>query len=391
MALPGPAAHFSNSLPPRVLGASWHPHSRAHHLSHRLQPLLRTHLPKVRLTSGTCRRRQPATLPLCCSIHGPHCLTSHFACQDALYEYITASQYHDNRPCTVATAVAAPPSACHRPSNAMLRRKPPAELCLRTHGHSHRAGLRAEGRSHTTPCLITCTTQRAATSCPLPVNPPGAGVHVAVQSAWAGLAAGVLHTLCGPDHLAALTPLTIGRSRAAASTLGALWGFGHSTGQLILGLVFILLKVRGNGRCTLCTCIKAPLSAAVACCTCCWSVSVPDNYASKSQRCLLNDGLPHPKRWACVGNACTSCITACIPASLASNRLPKHKHATITPCVRDAQSHVPHANQKPHPGTRSASATSLPALGAPSLCKRLPCRPCRCHMHSCMYNAQPSY
>jgi hypothetical protein len=41
----------------------------------------------------------------------------------------------------------------------------------------------------------------------------------------------------------ALTPLTIGRNRAAASALGALWGFGHSTGQLILGLVFVVLKV----------------------------------------------------------------------------------------------------------------------------------------------------
>lgn len=41
----------------------------------------------------------------------------------------------------------------------------------------------------------------------------------------------------------ALTPLTIGRNRFAASALGALWGFGHSTGQLILGLVFVVLKV----------------------------------------------------------------------------------------------------------------------------------------------------
>ncbi|KAL6764538.1 nickel transporter [Haematococcus lacustris] len=44
--------------------------------------------------------------------------------------------------------------------------------------------------------------------------------------------------------LQALTPLTIGRTRVAASALGALWGFGHSTGQLILGLVMILLKDR---------------------------------------------------------------------------------------------------------------------------------------------------
>jgi hypothetical protein len=53
---------------------------------------------------------------------------------------------------------------------------------------------------------------------------------------------GVLHTLCGPDHLAGLTPLSIGRSRLAACALGCLWGFGHSTGQLVLGLAFALLK-----------------------------------------------------------------------------------------------------------------------------------------------------
>lgn len=44
--------------------------------------------------------------------------------------------------------------------------------------------------------------------------------------------------------LQALTPLTIGRKRIDATALGALWGFGHSTGQLILGLVFVLLQVR---------------------------------------------------------------------------------------------------------------------------------------------------
>lgn len=70
------------------------------------------------------------------------------------------------------------------------------------------------------------------------------GLQLAIQSAWAGVAAGFLHTLCGPDHLAALTPLTIGRGRGAATALGALWGFGHSTGQLILGLMFVFLKER---------------------------------------------------------------------------------------------------------------------------------------------------
>ena len=65
-----------------------------------------------------------------------------------------------------------------------------------------------------------------------------------MRSAWAGLAAGCLHTLAGADHLAALTPLTIGRTHLRASALGALWGFGHCTGQMILGLLMIVLKDR---------------------------------------------------------------------------------------------------------------------------------------------------
>jgi hypothetical protein len=69
-------------------------------------------------------------------------------------------------------------------------------------------------------------------------------IATAIKSAFAGLAAGCLHTLAGADHLAALTPLTIGRSHLKASLLGALWGFGHSTGQLILGLLMVVLKDR---------------------------------------------------------------------------------------------------------------------------------------------------
>ena len=66
----------------------------------------------------------------------------------------------------------------------------------------------------------------------------------AARAAWAGAAAGCLHTLSGPDHLAALTPLTIGRSHAAAAALGGLWGFGHCVGQAVLGLAMVLLKDR---------------------------------------------------------------------------------------------------------------------------------------------------
>ena len=41
----------------------------------------------------------------------------------------------------------------------------------------------------------------------------------------------------------ALTPLTIGRSHVRGALLGALWGFGHSIGQLLLGLLMVILKV----------------------------------------------------------------------------------------------------------------------------------------------------
>jgi len=74
-----------------------------------------------------------------------------------------------------------------------------------------------------------------------------AGLSLTAKSAWAGLLAGCLHTLAGPDHLAALTPLTIGRDRFKASVLGAQWGFGHSVGQLILGLAFAVLKDKIDG------------------------------------------------------------------------------------------------------------------------------------------------
>ena len=52
--------------------------------------------------------------------------------------------------------------------------------------------------------------------------------------------------------MAALTPLTIGRSHFKASLMGALWGFGHSTGQLILGLLMVILKDKFTQVCKVC-------------------------------------------------------------------------------------------------------------------------------------------
>lgn len=65
-----------------------------------------------------------------------------------------------------------------------------------------------------------------------------------LSSAWTGLFAGCLHTLSGPDHLAALAPLSIGRTRVESALVGALWGCGHDAGQMIFGLIFLLLKDR---------------------------------------------------------------------------------------------------------------------------------------------------
>jgi hypothetical protein len=68
--------------------------------------------------------------------------------------------------------------------------------------------------------------------------------HPLLYTAWTGLVTGCLHTMTGPDHLASLAPLTIGSSRVHSTLLGALWGAGHGSGQLLLGSVFLLFKVR---------------------------------------------------------------------------------------------------------------------------------------------------
>eukprot|EP00271_Cylindrocystis_brebissonii_P014289 TRINITY_DN35600_c0_g1_i1.p1 TRINITY_DN35600_c0_g1~~TRINITY_DN35600_c0_g1_i1.p1 ORF type:complete len:419 (+),score=52.82 TRINITY_DN35600_c0_g1_i1:58-1314(+) len=63
-----------------------------------------------------------------------------------------------------------------------------------------------------------------------------------ISSAWTGLAAGWLHTLSGPDHLAALAPLSIGRTKLESAAVGALWGCGHDVGQVLFGILFVLLE-----------------------------------------------------------------------------------------------------------------------------------------------------
>ncbi|MEN0062178.1 MAG: hypothetical protein AAGA48_08495 [Myxococcota bacterium] len=56
-----------------------------------------------------------------------------------------------------------------------------------------------------------------------------------------GLAAGALHVVMGPDHLAALAPIAL-QSRARGVRVGAQWGAGHGLGVVLIGLVGIGLR-----------------------------------------------------------------------------------------------------------------------------------------------------
>lgn len=62
-----------------------------------------------------------------------------------------------------------------------------------------------------------------------------------MTSALAGLLAGLVHALAGPDHLAAVAPLTVERRRQGLG-IGLLWGAGHSCGVWGVGLLALALK-----------------------------------------------------------------------------------------------------------------------------------------------------
>src|SRR5262245_57725384 len=63
--------------------------------------------------------------------------------------------------------------------------------------------------------------------------------HIMLVAGLAGTLAGVVHVLSGPDHLAAVALLA---NDGRSSRTGALWGLGHSTGLIAVGLVALLLR-----------------------------------------------------------------------------------------------------------------------------------------------------
>mmetsp|Transcript_12473 Transcript_12473/g.16358 ORF Transcript_12473/g.16358 Transcript_12473/m.16358 type:complete len:330 (+) Transcript_12473:91-1080(+) len=53
-----------------------------------------------------------------------------------------------------------------------------------------------------------------------------------------GIVFGVIHVLTGPDHLSALATLSVG-AKCKAFSLGVRWGMGHSTGLIIIAIIFL--------------------------------------------------------------------------------------------------------------------------------------------------------
>src|SRR6185295_8291000 len=60
-------------------------------------------------------------------------------------------------------------------------------------------------------------------------------------AAFTGLVMGLTHVLSGPDHLAAIAPLAVRRPRQAWVP-GMRWGFGHSAGVAVIGLLSLFLR-----------------------------------------------------------------------------------------------------------------------------------------------------
>lgn len=63
----------------------------------------------------------------------------------------------------------------------------------------------------------------------------------------AGLVAGLLHVVLGVDHLAALMPLSHGKSFKAA-WLGFRWGIGHTIGVMIVAIAILILRDKVSGE-----------------------------------------------------------------------------------------------------------------------------------------------
>ena len=62
-----------------------------------------------------------------------------------------------------------------------------------------------------------------------------------ITACLAGLVAGLLHVYSGPDHLAALAPLSL-RAGRRAWAVGLRWGLGHASGVLVVAAIAFGLR-----------------------------------------------------------------------------------------------------------------------------------------------------
>src|SRR5438067_13658001 len=57
----------------------------------------------------------------------------------------------------------------------------------------------------------------------------------------AGFASGLAHVLSGPDHLAAIAPISVKHPRRSW-VAGLRWGIGHASGVCVVGALSLLLR-----------------------------------------------------------------------------------------------------------------------------------------------------
>lgn len=58
---------------------------------------------------------------------------------------------------------------------------------------------------------------------------------------FAGILASMLHVISGPDHLAAVAPITL-ETKKTPWKIGTFWGLGHVIGMLVIGFIFLIFK-----------------------------------------------------------------------------------------------------------------------------------------------------
>lgn len=127
-----------------------------------------------------------------------------------------------------------------RPPKPLIARCERSSAPLLYSGHGSSTSRRSSSRS---PARARCTASAPAAGL-LSVFSPLLLIDTKLIAATiGGLFAGGLHAVTGPDHLAALLPLCMGRRWWVAMYTGGYWGLGHGIGAALVGA--LAFAVRG--------------------------------------------------------------------------------------------------------------------------------------------------